>query len=111
MTTGELAARMGVAQQRLSTIERDELAGSIQLSTLERAADALGCDVVYGLVPRTSLDAAVRNQARRKALAQLQGVSHHMRLEDQASAVSDEEVDDLAGLLIDKRGLWTEPDG
>lgn len=107
MSTTELAKRMRVAQTRVSSIERAEADGTIKLDTLRRAADALDCDLVYFLVPRTSLDSAVQTQARRKAAASLRHVAHNMRLEDQAVDVKDQ-IDDLAAELVDRRGLWTD---
>jgi len=97
---------MGVVQSRISSIERAEAQGTIRLSTLRRAADALDCDLVYLFVPRTTLDQAVRDQALRKAAAMLGPVAHNMRLEDQA-VEPDQQVEDLASELIDRRGLWT----
>jgi len=99
---------MGVSQTRVSSIERAEADDAIKLDTLRRAADALDCDLVYFLVPRTSLDRAVQSQARRKATASLLHVAHNMRLEDQAVDPTGH-IDDLAAELIDRRGLWADP--
>lgn len=109
MSSTELAARLGVSQQRVSDLERGELRETIKLDTLRRAADALDCTLVYALVPRTSLDEAVTQQARRKAAAHLDPIAHHSRLEDQAVSDDDtaSQLDDLAARFIDRRGLWT----
>jgi predicted DNA-binding mobile mystery protein A len=111
MSAGDLAARMGVGQSTVVDIEASEVAGTIKLETLERAADALGCDVAYFLIPRSSLEDAVWAQARRSAAAHLRAVAHHGRLEDQT--VEDDaaraELEELAGRLIDRRGLWKSP--
>lgn len=111
MSTTELAARMGVIQQNISDLERSELHDTIKLETLRRTADALNCDLLYVLVPRSSLDDAVRAQARRRAAALLGPVAHHGRLEDQTINDDDTntQLDDLANRFIDRRGLWTEP--
>ena len=110
MSASELASRMGVRQQTISDIERSEQLDSIQLKTLERAAHAMDCQLVYVFVPNTSLDEAVRTQAKRKATQHLTAVAHHSRLEDQA--VSDEDlgdqIDEVAARLAGRRGLWTE---
>lgn len=98
---------MGVAQPRISGIERAEAAGTIKLDTLQRAADALDCDLVYFLVPRTTLEQSVRDQARRKAAVMLWPIAHNMRLEDQAVDTA-EQIEDLADELVDRRGLWTD---
>lgn len=109
MSTTELAARMGVTQSRVSAIEHGEAQGTIKLETLRRVADALDCDLVYALVSRTTLSDAVRRQALRKAGAHLRNVQHHMRLEDQTVlGGQEEELEDVARELIDRRGLWSK---
>jgi predicted DNA-binding mobile mystery protein A len=110
MSSTELAARIGVSQQTIPDIERSELHDTIKLETLRRAADALDCDLVYFLLPRTSLDEAVRRQAGRKAARHLGPLAHHSRLEDQALTIDDTtaQLDELAARFIDRRGLWSE---
>lgn len=112
MSTREFAKRLGLSQQTISDLERSEELNTIKLETLRRAANALDCDLVYFLVPRTSLEEAVNQQARRKAAVHLGLVSHHSRLEDQA--VGDEdlaiELEDLTRQLVDRRGLWSPED-
>lgn len=110
MSGPELAARMGLKKSTVSDLERSEQQRTIGLDTLERAADALGCEVVYFLVPRTSLEEAVREQARVRAARHLGRVAHHSRLEDQelppdAAAA---QLDRFADGLVDRRGLWSE---
>jgi predicted DNA-binding mobile mystery protein A len=71
MSTVELARRMGVTRSRVSQIERAEIDGTIHLSTLERAAEALNCRVVYFLVPIEPLEQMVWQQAFLKASDEL----------------------------------------
>lgn len=52
MSGVDLARRMGISPSRVSQLERAEPTGEIKVTTLERAADAMGCDVVYVFVPR-----------------------------------------------------------
>ncbi|MEX1009471.1 MAG: mobile mystery protein A [Acidimicrobiia bacterium] len=110
MSTTELAARMGISQSRIPAIERGEVSGSIRLDTLQRAAEALDCRLVYALVPRSTLDESVHRQARKKAAVHVAAAAHNMRLEDQtvSESAADDEVEDLAVELVDRRGLWTE---
>jgi predicted DNA-binding mobile mystery protein A len=111
MTTGELGRRAGVTQSRVSQLERAEEDGSIKLDTLMRVAEALDCTLVYALVPNTSLTDSVRRQARAKAAATMAGITHTMRLEDQAvdDDATQAQLEDLADRFIDRRGLWSEP--
>jgi predicted DNA-binding mobile mystery protein A len=98
MSSAELAGRMGVGQSTISELESSEVRGTIKLDSLRRAAGALDCKLVYFLVPRTSLDDAVRAQARRKA-AELTTADHRPRTES--------DIDELVEQLVDRPGLWS----
>ncbi len=112
MSGSELAARMGVSQQVVSEIERNERQTTARLDTLMRAAEAMDCELVYALVPRRTLEETVRSQARRKAVRHLAHVVHHGRLE--AQEVSEDEladqVEELTDWFADRRGLWSDDD-
>jgi predicted DNA-binding mobile mystery protein A len=71
MSTFELAERMGVSQPRISQYERAEVGGTIRLSTLERVAASLKCNLCYALVPEEPLQAIVHRQALEKAATTL----------------------------------------
>ncbi len=63
----ELARRLGVREREVCRMERSEQAGRIGIWKLREAAAALGCDLVYALVPREgTLEgmAAARAEAR-----------------------------------------------
>jgi predicted DNA-binding mobile mystery protein A len=108
MNTRDLAERMGVTQSRVSQIERAEEHGSIRLETLQRAAQALNCQLQYVLVPNEPLDVAVMRQARRRAEWEVATVTQTMALEDQAPTpeVIERHVRQLAEELVDHRMLW-----
>ena len=112
MTGKQFAARMGISPPSVIDIEKSEASCTIQLKTLHRAADALGCTLVYALVPKTSLDAAVDARARKLAMHALKRVSHTMRLEDQSVDNSDMErqVQNYIRNMIKDRDLWTDHD-
>ncbi len=113
MTSGDLARRMGVHPSRIPAIERGERERTLKLDTLTRVADAMQCDLVYALVPRTSLDGMVEIQARLSAIRHLRNVMAHSRLEDQEVTPDDLEaqIADLAAEFQQRRDLWrTEPD-
>lgn len=111
MPTREMARRMGVTQARINELERAEVDGSIRLDTLQRAAQALGCELHYVLVPVVPLEQAVRRQAEVRAVAQVAATTHNMRLEAQEPepAVVEAEVDALADELVDTRRFWAAP--
>jgi predicted DNA-binding mobile mystery protein A len=108
MSAADLAARLGVSQIAVTKLEASERAGRVRLDTLERAAHALDCELVYALVPRTSLDATARAQAERVIARDFGAVANSMRLEDQGLS-DDDERDARLGLverILDERGLW-----
>ena len=88
MNGRQFADRLSVSPARVSRMESDELAGVLSLNTLRKAADALDCKLVYGLVPKTTLDDTVTRQAIRKAKERLKRTSHTMALEDQELSIA-----------------------
>lgn len=110
MTATDLAARMGITQTSVLRLEATEREGRAQLDTLRRAADALGCDLVYALVPRRPLESMVEERARLKAASLLGQVEHSMLLEDQRvlPAVAREQLAEGAARLLDQPGLWRD---
>ena len=84
LTTTQLAKRLNISQPSVIDMEKAEQRGVISLDTLERAAAAMNCKLVYTLVPNGSFEETIRNQARKVAKARLERVQHTMRLEDQA---------------------------
>ena len=73
MTSLQLGRRLGVSQARCIQIERAELEGSLTINSLEKVAQALGCTLVYALVPNTPLEQMVRTQAEKNVRTQLDG--------------------------------------
>lgn len=110
MTTAQLGRRMGVSQPRAVELEQAEADRSVTLKSLERAAEALGCRLVYALVPNEPLEARVQRQAETLAREHMAAASHSMRLEDQGTAptVEAREVARLTADLMTRRParLW-----
>jgi transcriptional regulator with XRE-family HTH domain len=50
----EIAGTMGVNRSSIQDMEAREERGGITLGTMARVADAMGCEVVYGVVPKGS---------------------------------------------------------
>jgi predicted DNA-binding mobile mystery protein A len=107
MSAAVLATRLGITAGAVTRLEQSEAADRIQLDTLRRAADALGCDLVYLLVPRRPLTAVVRDRARELARLQAAAVEQTMRLEDQATGRTTEMEDRLAQQLLERGRLWS----
>lgn len=113
MTTAQLATRMGVAQPRVAELEKREAARVVTLQSLERAAEALDCHLVYILVPKGSLEDRIIARAEAVADLHLSAVDHTMRLEKQG--VNDGQRRDtmkkkiVADLLERPARLWRLP--
>jgi predicted DNA-binding mobile mystery protein A len=112
MTTAQLAQRLNIAQPSVVGLEKAEASKVITLETLERAARALDCTLVYALVPRKPLETLVQERARQAAQERLRTISHSMALEDQRVREDDQraQFERLAQKLIDGPGsaLWDE---
>lgn len=110
MTTYRLAEKMGISQPALVNIELSERNGTISLKSLEKAAAALGCKVVYALVPDVSLEQIVAEQSKSRAARILDAVTRTMALEQQAASKSANEMllEELAQDVLrkGKRELW-----
>ena len=107
MSAATLSERLGTTAGAVSRLEQSEAADRIRLDTLRRAADALGCDLVYLLVPRRPLTAVVRDRARELAHHQIIATEQTMRLEDQATGKTSEMEDQLTEQLVKRGGLWS----
>jgi predicted DNA-binding mobile mystery protein A len=101
-----------ITPQSVADIEKSEAAGSIQLKTLSRVAEALDCTLVYALVPKTSLEGAVQARARRIALKDLKRVAHTMKLEDQGvdDVALEQRIAAYVRDVIKDRDLWADRD-
>jgi predicted DNA-binding mobile mystery protein A len=87
MTSAQLARKLGVTQQAALALEKREVAGTITLATLEKAARALGCEARVVFIAPRGVDETVRARAMRKARDERNRIVHTMGLESQAKGV------------------------
>ena len=108
MTAAQLGERMGISGAAVSQLEVSEIEGTVNLASLQRAADAMEATVHIAFVPNTSLEGTVRRRARQIASKDLQAVDHSMRLEDQGVAVGAAErlLAEHIAEVIDSKRLW-----
>jgi len=106
MSAAVLADRLGVTPSAVIRLEQSEAADRARLETLRRAADAMGCDLVYVLVPRRPLTTVVRERAQELAHFQVAAVEQTMRLEDQATGDTRELEERIAHRLLERGELW-----
>ena len=102
MNAAQLAGRMGVSQPRIIALEKSEAAGAVNLKTLQRAADALDCNLFYVLVPKEPLEQVVHVRAQSVAAERLANVEHTMRLENQPTSPEsqDRNLQEVAETLV-----------
>jgi predicted DNA-binding mobile mystery protein A len=84
MSQESLARRLRVSRAAVTQQEHAEGDGAITLAKLSEIASALGCTLVYALIPDVPLEQAVNDQAARVVDRQLGYVNTTMALEDQA---------------------------
>lgn len=110
MTTAQIAARMGFSQPRAVEIEKAEMKGAITLNTLERAASALDCQLVYAFVPRKPLQKLVSERARKLAKKRFADPDYRIALKAQSVSAEDEkeQFEQLVRQITEKAGsdLW-----
>ena len=97
MTTTQLAKRLGISQPSVIALEQSEAKRTIELASLHRVAEALDCRLVYALVPKTTLELAVREKALAFDRRRRAPVEHSMLLENQGvnERASDVTVDEI----------------
>lgn len=100
MSARQLGARLGVTQQRVAQIEKQEMTGGLTIKALRKVAEGLDCRFVYGFVPNGSLEEIVARQARRVAERRLARAAQTMSLEDQG--LSREGNDEILAEMVEE---------
>ena len=110
MPTSYLARVMDVEQSTIKRYEEAEASSAISMKTLQKIADALGCELKYALVPKFPLAQIIEERELQVTEEQMKSVVHTMALEDQA--IKEEErtalvADQVKALLNgSRRDLW-----
>lgn len=98
MSSRQMAENLGKTNSEILSMEQREAEKKITLQTLEKAASALQCKLVYFLVPFAPLERVVEANAYEAAEKIVAATNNSMALEDQK--VSDEatksQIKDLA---------------
>ena len=112
MPQSRLAHQLQVSRQAISQLEKREADGSITLTALEQAAEALGGRVIYAVVPDRPIQETLSRRALDLASRITGSVRHTMRLEDQEPGSDlDRRTLDLAeSLAANPSRLWSTTD-
>jgi predicted DNA-binding mobile mystery protein A len=106
MSARQLAERLGIAQQAVARIEKDEIDGSVTIKTMRRIAEQLDCQFVYGFVSKTSLKETIQTRAKQVATKRLTEANQTMALENQS--LYDKENTQVLVEMIDEL-VYTSP--
>lgn len=95
MSASSLAQRLDISQPALTQLEKSEVQSTITIGKLQQIANALDCDFYYAIVPRTSLNEMVEQQALRVATRQI-------------DLNNPDEISEHAKSLIETNRIWNE---
>jgi len=97
---------------QVSQTEKKEISGAVTLKTIDNMARAMGCRLVYAIVPDRPLEELVSAQARKKATALIKNANTQMALEDQRLATDEinYEIDRLTREIAERlpSDLWDD---
>ena len=104
VTVRDMAKRLRKAPSVAAHLEGSEAEYRITLGSLRDAADALGCQLVYALVPKSgSIQELAEERARAKATENVRAVEHSMALEDQAVGRVPEKIEEETRRILKSR--------
>jgi predicted DNA-binding mobile mystery protein A len=94
----QIAATLAVSPQAVQKLQISEANESISLKRLRQAAEAMGCELVYALLPRSGkLTDAAQERAHERASERVLAAEHTMLLEDQAAGHVQERIEEEQG--------------
>lgn len=113
MTAAQLGKRLRTSAQSVLALEKREVAGTITLATLEKAAQALDCEVRVVFIPHRGIEETVYQRAMDRARDERNAIVHTMGLEAQSAGVREVlDLEKIAESWRTKRRtrLWDEND-
>lgn len=112
MSSSFLAYRFKCNASNIIKMEKREQQGTITLETLQQAAQALNCKLVYCLIPLEPIENLRKKQAELVADKIIDSTNHSMKLEDQGltSQQLQQKKIDLVQELLDGNAndLWRD---
>jgi predicted DNA-binding mobile mystery protein A len=113
MTAAQLAKKLRMSPQAVLALEKREVAGTITLATLERAAHALNCEMRVVFISDNGLEKIVYQRALSRAREERNQIVHTMGLEAQSTGVREAlDLDKIAESWRTTRRarLWDDAD-
>ena len=115
MSLEQVGGAVKFSRQAIDGFERAEVEDRITLSSLNRIAEAMGCEVVYAILPKSRTFAELAEQverqksqqieakARQEATKLVRAVDHTMALEDQATNRVNERIEEETKNILKRR--------
>ncbi len=113
MTAAQLAKKLHMSQQAVLALEKREVAGTITLATLDKAAQALDCEMHVVFTSRRGTGQTVYERAMKRAREERNAIMHTMGLEGQGKGVREAlDLEKIAESWRTKRRsrLWDDAD-
>ncbi len=109
MSSRQLAKRLDVTPPSISMAENQEIEGAVTLKRMQKFADALECDFVYGFIPRKDIKELIQERATQKATEILNKSMIMMELEDQSVELLKEnkkQLNKMIEMIKNDKYLW-----
>ena len=102
LSGADLARKIGKSRSEINRIEKSELDGIITIKTIRKIAKTMNCKFVYAIIPNTSIENILYNQAIKKAEKIVKTTSVHMAFEQQALSEQQirEEIEKIAQEIL-----------
>jgi predicted DNA-binding mobile mystery protein A len=113
MTAKQAGNRAGTSQQNWTKAENNETKGNVSISTLNKLANAMGCEFVYALIPtKGTLNDFLLERARNIANHSMSRTYANMKLEQQEISKSEleKQTEELAMQIVRelKSNFWED---
>lgn len=104
ITLDQIGKQIGSSRQAVQQLERAEATDRITLGALRRTAEAMGCELVYALVPKSGTFAELAERpVRDRAARDVKSVMHTMMLEDQKPENADQLIEEEAQRRLNRK--------
>lgn len=95
ITLEQVGHSIGTTRQKILAFEYAEAQDRITLRSLRKVAGAMGCDLVYAVVPQSgTIKELAEQRARGEAAKRVLAVEHSMVLENQAAGNVQEKIEE-----------------
>jgi predicted DNA-binding mobile mystery protein A len=95
LTLEQIGRSISTGRANVQFFENAEANDKITLHSLRRVAEAMDCELVYAIVPKSgTIQELAERRARAEAAKHVNAVEHSMMLEDQASGNTEQLIDE-----------------